>query len=409
MGLFNNMFVDKNIVAVLNSILSNVCDLGCRLGATSNVTISALSSEICPSGTVILTATITTTFGANTYQWQELINGVWTDISGATAITYSGILTDPEEYSYRVLVTSCGGKIVVSNAVTVAVVSPTHLVYDSSDDNEICNGGTTILHGEVVGCAGVQTFQWQEFNGVAWVNIPGATSIDYTTPNLLESGGTSIDVPGSYEYRVESLCDGCGGVYSDGEYIVVNADPTVIATTEDDEICNGGISILHTEVIGGAGGNIYQWQELIDGVWTPIPGAEGADYITPELSTGTYIYRVGVTQDSGCQAFSNFVVITAVEDPVVTISADDETIPVEGVFILSSVVTGGSETSSYQWQRLIADVWTDIFGANSDTWSNTGLDPELNLIQAGTYPFRLLVIQDSGCEAYSNTVTITVT
>jgi hypothetical protein len=60
---------------------------------------------------------------------------------------------------------------------------------------------------------------------------------------------------------------GCDGV-SDGISITINDDPEVFIIAEDNDICDGGTAILHSEVVGGAGGNNYQWQQLISGNWT---------------------------------------------------------------------------------------------------------------------------------------------
>ena len=49
----------------------------------------------------------------------------------------------------------------------------------------------------------------------------------------------------------------------------------------------------------------------------------------------------------------------------------------------------------------IAGTWMDIFGANSDSYVT-------NILSEGTYTYRVVVIQDSGCEAAADGVDIVV-
>ena len=274
----------------------------------------------------------------------------------------------------------------------IIVVNADPQVYDSAEDNEICAGGATILHSEVVGGAGGNYYQWQQLLGGLWVDIFGANGADLITENLDE---------GTYEYRVVVTQDaGCEGV-SDGEIIVVNSDPTILDSSEDNEICAGGISVLHSEVIGGAGDNTYQWQQFIEGVWVDIFGANGADYITEVLDAGSYTYRVLVIQDAGCENVSDGEVIVVNDDPVVLDLTNDSQICQGGFATLESSVSGGAGVSTFQWQELIEGQWVDIFGANASTFITSNLDE-------GTYTYRVLVLQDSGCEAVSDGVDLVV-
>ncbi|MCA1800337.1 MAG: hypothetical protein LC650_03500, partial [Actinobacteria bacterium] len=265
-------------------------------------------------------------------------------------------------------------------------------VYDIAEDNEICAGGLTILHSEVVGGAGDNVYQWQQFVSGTWVDIFGANGADYVTDILDE---------GSYEYRVVVTQDaGCEGA-SDGEIIIVNADPIVYDSAEDNEICDGGLTVLHSEVVGGAGDNTYQWQQLVSGSWVDIFGANGADYVTETLATGSYTYRVVVIQDSGCEAAADGEVIVVNADPLVYDTALDNEICGGGSTTLESEVIGGAGSNTYQWQQLISGTWVDIFGANASSYTTEILD-------VGSYTYRVVVIQDSGCENAGDGETIEV-
>ena len=62
--------------------------------------------------------------GSATYQWQKLVNGQWTDLSGATGTTYTIASTQlANNGTYRVVVTT-GGNAAYSDPVIVTVVTP---------------------------------------------------------------------------------------------------------------------------------------------------------------------------------------------------------------------------------------------------------------------------------------------
>lgn len=409
--------------------------LVCRFPDELVIDISG-NTTVCEGGLSYLVATVSG--GTNTYQWQQLIEGEWVDIVGETTLTYTTDILTEGVYSFRLVVTECNDNIIYSDAVVVTATENLLAVYYSQDDNEFCDGGSTIYHAEVVGCDGTPTFQWQtKVNGI-WVDIPGANSIDYITPILTFDSDNYT--PGSspngydatlYEYNVVVTCNGCqmDGLTTDPSAyykdVFVTPDPTVTLITYSTEICEGGIVEIYFEnAIGIPSPLTYEWQELIDGVWTAIETSQ--NLYLEGVALGVHQYRLYITGDSGCAGTSSVVTYTVVEDPIVTISADDESISVGGEFTLSSVVTGGSPAFGgppfiyYQWQlETSPGVWTEIFGAYDPTFNNVDYEAYLlgvgaslgywDPIAAGTYAFRLLVAQNSGCDTYSNEITITVT
>ncbi|MGB4848977.1 MAG: hypothetical protein WBP41_13725, partial [Saprospiraceae bacterium] len=343
------------------------------------VTVTSDDNEICDGGTTILHSNVAGGTGVNAYQWQQLVNLVWTNISGANSADYTSPVLNAGSYSYRVLVTQDTGCDGMSSG-EVILVNTDPQVFDSADDNEICDGGTTTLHSEVIGGAGVNNYQWQQLISGLWINIANANAPDYTTAILGE---------GSYTYRVVVTQDaGCQGV-SGGQLIVVNGDPQVYDNADDNEICDGGNTTLHSEVIGGAGSNNYQWQQLINGSWINILNATNPDYTTDVLNEGNYEYRIVVTQDAGCDAVSDGEIIVVNSDPQVFDSAEDNDICDGGTTTLHSEVLGGAGSNNYQWQEFLAGQWVDIFGAN-------GQDFTTDILNTGSYTYRVVVLQDAG-------------
>ena len=121
-------------------------------------------------------------------------------------------------------------------------------------------------------------------------------------------------------------------------------------------------------------------------------------FTTPTLTTGSYNYRLLITQGSGCSDESNTINIQVVNDPVATISGDNLICENEFV-VISSTVTGGAAPFVYHWQLLQGSDWVDV-GSTNPTF-NTGSLP------AATYSYRLFVENGSGCNVVSNTFVIT--
>ncbi len=92
--------------------------------APNNVTAQASAVNACSGATFNLTTNYTGLTDGLTYQWQSSPDGTtWTDITGATALTYSTSLTAAT--SYRIGISSCGGTIEYSAPVSVGLSPPT--------------------------------------------------------------------------------------------------------------------------------------------------------------------------------------------------------------------------------------------------------------------------------------------
>lgn len=178
----------------------------------------------------------------------------------------------------------------------------------TNENLTICSGGSITLVSELTG-SGPASYQWQALVDDEWTDIEDATSESYATGQLIG------DVDTVFSFRVKAFICNCSAISSQID-VIMQADPQVYAYADATEIPDHSSTILHSEVIGGAGGNSYQWQEFVNGQWFDItagiisgPG-NLADYVTPLLSTGVHTYRVVVTQDAGCEGISDPLVIT---------------------------------------------------------------------------------------------------
>jgi hypothetical protein len=159
--------------------------------------VTSSSTSICNSGAVNLALTTTSLEPGISYQWRSSTtsaSGPFTDISGATSLTYTSPTLN--QTTYFVVKTSCinGGGVNTSNAVTVTVNKPT---VASSTAGLTCGSGTVNLSAAV----GVG-------NGIKWYDVATggaalASTNNFTTPSLTTTttyyaeGGLSQIGPGT--------------------------------------------------------------------------------------------------------------------------------------------------------------------------------------------------------------------
>ncbi len=177
------------------------------------------------------------------------------------------------------------------------------------DHDNICTQGMATLNGTVTGGAGEIVYQWQILNGSSWDDIPGANSANYLTDVLSGPDGTIF----TYRLKVTRLDF---TAYSNEQTVSLNDPPEVYINPNPPEITTSDLCIIFSEVVGGVGINNYQWQKRPDGdpvgPWVDIPGANddnlkvfGSAYLE-----GVFYFRLHVTQDPGCDAYSAVASVT---------------------------------------------------------------------------------------------------
>jgi len=215
-------------------------------------------------------------------------------------------------------------------------------VIASADESEVCEGDTITLSGD-----GATTYDWDE-------------DVDDATPFTPPLGTTTYTVTGT---------DDNGCVNTASIDILVNELPTVTASADDIEVCEGDMVTLT-----GDGAITYTW----DG------GAINATPHTPTLGTTTY--TVTGTDDNGCENTASIDIIVY-EAITITYVAEDEIFGDDGSIDIT--VTGGNPAYSFDWDN-------DGTGDFDD-------EEDLNDLPGGTY---IIVVEDeAGC---SGTETIVV-
>ncbi len=328
--------------------------------------------------------------GSYSYQWQQSTDGgiTWTDIAGATSLTYNPGILSTGITRFRRVATS-GLCNAISNVVDITV--QTNLSnYDISASQTICEGtAPALLDGQTPsGGTGSYTFQWQgSTDGVTWTVILGATSEDYQ-PGVITAK--------AYFRRV-TTGGNCPAISS---VVVITINPTPNgAITGPSSICQyNNASVNFTASAGTAP---YTIQLLVT-----APGG-GTSTITQTVATngpvsipvipinstpGIYTIRLQSVSDNGsCVRTTglNTITINVKTTPVITFSFTPVAPPIcKG----TSVGISANGATSY--------TWSPAAGLNTTTGTSVIATPDTTTTYTVTGT-------TNGCNG-TGTITVTV-
>ena len=313
------------------------------------VVIAVDMDSICEGGNVTLTSTLMNqTEEGIIYQWQQDVNGTWTNIEGAIAPIYvTPALTETTTFRLHVTNTFNGCEANSVNDITVTV-KPTPVIDIISVSAEVvCDGGEVTLTAtgadQYTGLGDVH-YQWYK-NGQA---IFGADQNVYTTSPLTVDGNMT-----TYTFGVQVTMSNSGCVSNiDTATVTVYANPTVNITYNNGlTLCEGGVTTLTANPHHAYFTDFtYQW--FLHG--QPIPGANDSTYVVENLaaSANAYDYTVEITVNNGtqngCSAVADPVYVTIVNDPTATITVN------EGV---NAICEGGTVTFTVNVNDGVADTY----------------------------------------------------
>ena len=294
-----------------------------------------------------------------------------------TSYTYSAYVTTPGA--------GCQSLTAYSSAL---VVYPNPTVVISGDPIICATPATFTLIANVndeYPAAGL-TYQWRLANA----DILLATSSTYTGTSYAAS-----DNPYVFTVMVSNT-NGCQRE-SSPFYLYINSNPTIVVTSTENTICNGGEVIL-TANLGDANATslIYQWLAGL----TPIIGATHPTLTVSPTSSTRYSVVVSQTT-SGCSAIGSDSV-TVNSDPVISsVSLSEDVICAGGEITITahSTTIGGT----YTWYRngiLIEGVSDSTF-----TESPLTVDGDVTTYVYSAY----MTLPASGCQsavATSSSVTV---
>ena len=300
-----------------------------------------------------------------------------------------------------------------------AGVAPLEFGVDAYTSNQppVANAGSnititlpinsTILNGNGSDPDGtIASYSWSEVSGPVSYSLSNANTATTTLSNLVE---------GTYVFQL-TVTDNNGKTASDNVVVVVN--PAVVIANQP-PIANAGNNITITLPVNNAtlqgigtdtDGSIssYKWEMINGPASYTIINANDATTDVNNLSAGTYIFRLTVTDNSGAIA-SDFMAVTVLTAPTSsnnqppTANAGNSsilTLPNNSIVLQGSGSDLDGSIVSYKWAK-IAGPNTYIIG--NEISATTGLS---NLVQ-GVYIFSLTVTDNNGATATAF-VTVTV-
>ena len=356
---------------------------GCNV-ATSNpqtitvvpqITITAQpqATNECTGGTNTVSVTATNGTGAVSYQWQSSPdNSTWATATGtgATTATYTPSSTTAGTTYYRVIISATGNGCSpkTSNSAKV-IVSPQIAISAQPQATNECTGGTNTVSVTVAGGSGTISYQWQTSpDNSTWTTATGtgATTATYT-PSSTTAGTTY------YRVIISPQDNGCSPITSSSAKVIVSPQITISSQPQAVNECTGGTNTVSVTVTGGSGTISYQWQTSPDNsTWTTATGtgATTATYTPASTTAGTTYYRVIISpQDNGCSPVTSSsakVIVTPQISFTNALSDFDECLG--GTQSLSILVTGGTGTTTYQWQS----------SPDNSTWTNISVNGTSN-------------------------------
>jgi hypothetical protein len=234
-----------------------------------------------------------------------------------TATTATGVCTAVVNYTISatdncpgVTVTRTAG-LASGSAFPIGTTTVTHRATDGAGNFSECSFTVIVLDGQLpvisqqpanrTVCAGTNAtfsvassnavnYQWQNWNGSAWVNIAGANSASYTLNNVTISQNTN-----SYRVIVNGLCT---PVTSGFASLYVNPLPTVQLQTSIPPVLLPADHLTITAVVSPAGGSFVWYKNGII-----IPGATSSSLSDITVDDAGK-YKVVYTDPNGCTSTS---------------------------------------------------------------------------------------------------------
>jgi gliding motility-associated-like protein len=365
-------------VVVFNGCASAPATVSVTINPTPATPNPNSNSPVCEGSTIALTVAFTP--GA-TYSWTGP-NGF--TASSANASVPNATSVEAGTYSLTITVNGC-----TSNAGTeLVVVDPTPVVSAGSSQTVCANNAVVALGATSTTGSGNWT------TSGTGVFLPAANILNPTyTP------GAADTAAGSVTLTFTSAANGACAAAND-QITITFTDAPVANAGADQTVCanNANVNLNGSVTIAG-GGN---WTTNGTGTFSPSSNTLNATY-TPDAAdtaAGTVTLYLTTTQNGGCLAAIDSMIVTITDAPVVDAGAT--------VFRCSNnpngQLNGSSTTGSGTWTTS----GTGTFNPNANTLNATYI-PSAADVTSGSVFFTLTSTANGLCTAVADTVSIIYT
>lgn len=346
--------------------------------ATPAIATSPVSTTICPSQNA--TFNVTATGQGLTYQWQENNGGGFVNISpvasgfGGTQNTSSLTVVSPSTatngYQYRCAVSGTCGSPAISGAATLNFNTQPAITLQPNNST-LCESANATFTVAATG-TGV-AYQWQIWNGSAFVNLPVAAPFSGTTSTTLTIQSITLAMNNT-QYRCVAYGTCTPVAASNPAMLTVMANPTISTQPLNLVHCGPVVNTSFSVVAAGAG-LTYQWQGdngpgftnlTNSGIYSNVNTASLSITGATIANTGSN-YRCVIIGTCGAPVISAQGSLTINVAPVVTTSPFNTAVCELGNTSLSVAATGTALT--YQWQVSVGGGgWSNL--TNTAPYSN---------------------------------------
>ena len=340
---------------------SNAISYSINPNVIPSVTVSALSTVVCNTGTTTFTATPFNGGTTSAYQWYK--NG-FTAGSNAASYTPGSISNNDSIWAVITSNAACAQPITATSNKVIMTVTPNVVPYDSITVNTgstVCAGANVIFSSTSINGGTSPGYQWKK-NGT---NINGAITSSYSTASLANGDVITLQLTSN------AACASPASVNSNAltMSVVSNVTPAVSIATGLTTICAGSpLTFTATPVNGGAT-PAYQWK--VNGI-TAYTGS--GTFTTTTLNNGDVVSCI-LTSSLNCvtqpTATSNSITITvnSVSTPSISITGNTS-ICASARDNFTATITNGGQAPVYQWYRNGIAV-----GTNTNTYTDSVWNP----------------------------------
>ncbi|GAB3830642.1 hypothetical protein GCM10028821_19310 [Hymenobacter jeollabukensis] len=243
-------------------------------------TATASSRNVCVSGTV----TLTLTGAANgSIQWQQSTDNVtFTDISGATAATYTTPVLTATSY-YRAQVRCAAQTAATSNVLTITVTNPT--VTSTNTPVTVCSGNTATLTATAPTGTSLRFFE-ASTGGTAL-----ATGTSFTTPALTASRQYFVEAfSGVSESVGKASTNGGDGTTTTGGLYFTTTDGLTIRQVTVYRTANAAAGTATIQLLSGSS---TAAANVISSVTVNVPANTSASVSPTDLTVNLAVPSAG--------------------------------------------------------------------------------------------------------------------